>query len=157
MLMYNLYKIMEVVIYYSFCNCPYNQYMWYLIISHDISPISTVKHIEKQKREASKIRWALKRTRFGALTYVLVPSPDSYIDAIRQSEGFDHLSMEYICPRVQIANGKNVKNWDLINDKSKVERLTLDCMRCHFAQSQCTPFTDDLGSVSSLRRKHKRR
>ena len=51
--------------------------------------------------------------------------------------------MNYIWPRVQIANGHDVTNWDIINDKSTVEKLTLTCMRRHFAQSQGTPFTED--------------
>ena len=105
--------------------------------------VKQLKHIEKQKREASKIRFALKGRRNGALNYVLIPSPESYAEEIKTQPDFDHLDMKFIWPRVQIANGKDVLNWDLINEKNEVERLTLACMRCHFAQSQGTPFTDD--------------
>lgn len=51
--------------------------------------------------------------------------------------------MKYICKRVQIANGKDIDEWEIINDQESVEQLTLACMQKHFAQSQGTPLTSD--------------
>ena len=105
--------------------------------------VKQLKHIEKQKREARRIRRALKGKRSGALTYVLIPTAESYSDEIRNLPNFDHSNMEFIWPRVQVANGHDVESWEIVNDKEKVETLTLACMRKHFAQSQGTPFTSD--------------
>ena len=73
----------------------------------------------------------------------MIPSEDAYTDEVKSRPDFDIKNMEYIWPRVQIANGKDIACWDIINDKETVEKLTLACMRKHFAQSQGTPFTSD--------------
>ena len=67
----------------------------------------------------------------------------AYSEEIQQQEDFDILNMDYIWDRVQVANGKDIAEWDIINDQENVERLTLACMRKHFGQAQGTPLTSD--------------
>jgi len=105
--------------------------------------VRQLKHIEKQKREAVRIRIALKGRFEGGLNYVLVPSESAYSEEERSNEDFNVLNMEYIWPRVQIANGKDITEWNIVNDKETVEALTLACMRKHFGQAQGTPLTSD--------------
>ena len=50
--------------------------------------------------------------------------------------------MENIWPKVNTkANRRDIANWEMIDQKDKVEELTLDCMKKHFAQAQGTPLT----------------
>ena len=79
--------------------------------------VKILQHIEKQKRSAQRIRRTLKGKMSGALTYVLIPSVDAYTDKVKSRPDFDIKNMEYIWPRVQIANGKDIACWDITNDK----------------------------------------
>ena len=105
--------------------------------------VKMLKHIEKQKREAARIRLALKGKFEGGLTYVLVPSLSAYDEETRRLPDFDILNMDFIWDRVQIANGHDVEEWDIVSNKESVERLSLECLKKHFGQSQGTPFTSD--------------
>ena len=105
--------------------------------------VKQLQHIEKQQREAARIRLALKGRFEGALTYVLVPALSSYSDDIKKKDDFNILNMNYIWDRVQVANGHDIEEWEIINDKNNVEKLTLECLKKHFGQAQGTPFTSD--------------
>ena len=59
--------------------------------------IKQLKHIEKQIREARRIRRTLKEVRAGALTRVLIPSKCEYPNHASGSS-FDHTSMDTIWP-----------------------------------------------------------
>ena len=102
-----------------------------------------LKHIEKQKREAARIRLALKGKFEGGLTYVLIPSISAYSEEVRNKPEFHIMNMDFIWDRVQIANGHDIDEWDIVSDKDSVERLTLECLKKNFGQSQGTPFTTD--------------
>ena len=57
---------------------------------------------------------------------------------------FDHTNIYTIYDRVStVHNGKDIQEWDVINDKKQVERLTLECMNMHFSQADGTPLTSD--------------
>jgi len=105
--------------------------------------VTMLKHIEKQKREAARIRLALKGKFEGGLTYVLIPSISAYSEEIQNQPEFDIMNMDFIWDRVQIANGHDIDEWDIVSDKDSAERLTLECLKKHFGQSQGTPFTSD--------------
>ena len=103
--------------------------------------VKQLKHIQKQIREAKRIRRTLKGLRQGALTHVLIPSRVEYPQAI-EDPNFDYTSMENIWPKVNTkANGRDIKNWEMIDQKHKVEELTLASMKKSFAQAQGTPLT----------------
>lgn len=89
----------------------------------------SLKHIEKQKREAERIRLALKGKFEGGLTYVLVPALSAYSDEVRDHPEFDVHNMDFIWERVQVANGHDIDEWDVVSDKESVERLTLECLK----------------------------
>ena len=87
--------------------------------------IKQLKHIEKQIREARRIRRTLKGVRAGALTHVLIPSKCEYPNH-SLDPSFDHTSMDTIWPRVNTkANGRDIVHWEMIDNKIKVEELTL--------------------------------
>ena len=88
-----------------------------------------LKHIEKQKREAARIRLALKGKFEGGLTYVLIPSLSAYSHEVQNDPAFHIQNMDFIWDRVQIANGHDIDEWDIVNDKESVERLTLECLK----------------------------
>ena len=105
--------------------------------------IKQLKHIEKQIREARRIRRTLKGLRSGALTHVLIPARSEYPNQCNDIS-FDHTIMDNIWPRVNTkANGRDVVHWEMIDQKLKVEELTLECMKKHFAQAQGTPLTSN--------------
>ena len=105
--------------------------------------IKQLKHIEKQIREARRIRRTLKGMRAGALTHVLIPAHSEYPNQL-EDPSFDHTVMDSIWPRVNTKdNGRDVINWEVVDTKSKVEELTLNCMKKHFAQSQGAPLTSN--------------
>ena len=105
------------------------------------SIIKQLKHIEKQIREAKRIKRTLKGHRLGALTHVLIPARSEY-SQVKDNMNFDHTTMENIWPKVSTkANGRDIVNWETVDQKNKVEELTLACMKKHFAQAQGTPLT----------------
>ena len=87
--------------------------------------VKMLKHIEKQKQEAVRIRLALKGKFEGGLTYVPIPSLSAYSLEIQNDPTFHIQNMDFIWDRVQIANGHDIDEWDIVNDKESVERLTL--------------------------------
>ena len=104
--------------------------------------ITQLKNIEKQIRESTRVDFALNGRRSGALSYLLVPAPSAYPEAEREHPGFDHHNINTIYKRVStVFNGKDVSEWEVINDRTKVEQLTLECMQIHFSQSDGTPLT----------------
>ena len=44
---------------------------------------------------------------------------------IQNDPAFHIQNMDFIWDRVQIANGHDIDEWDIVNDKESVERLTL--------------------------------
>ena len=49
--------------------------------------------------------------------------------------------MAIIWDKVLKNNGRDIKLWERIEKRDEVERLMVQCMRCHFAQAQGTPLT----------------
>lgn len=104
--------------------------------------ITQLKHIEKQIRESSRIDYALNGRQSGALSYLLISAQSSYPAVVRDAPTFDHTNIKTIYDRVStVHNGKDVSEWEVVNDKNQVERLTLECMQMHFSKADGTPLT----------------
>ena len=104
--------------------------------------ITQLKNIEIQIRSSKRIDYALNGRRSGALSYLLIPAPSAYSPQQPDNPSFDHTDINTIYSRISnVHNGKDVPEWEIINDRSQVERLTLECMQMHFAQADGTPFT----------------
>lgn len=120
---------------------PYEKNIWMnvqtnkfaiILALNTIMLLKQLKQIEKQQHESARIRIVLKGGFEGALTYALVPVLSAYSDDIKARNDFHLLNMDYIWDRVQIANGHDVKEWDIINDTDNVEHLTLECQKKTF-------------------------
>ena len=96
------------------------------------SIIKTIKHIEKQRRDAAKVRIVLKGKRSKRISHVLVPSKMQYDKEVQ-----DIYDIENIWPRVQLHdNGKDINQWERCDDPTMVERLILGILKKHFQQAQ---------------------
>ena len=81
--------------------------------------------------------------RHGALSYVLIPSLSNCSDVEKSSPNFNYKNMQTIWDKITPSNGKDIHTWERIDKQEDVERLSLQCMNLHFAQSNDTPLTSD--------------
>ena len=107
------------------------------------SYIKSIKQIESQKKNARAIRSVLKGRHDGALSYLLIPAESEYPEAIRSQPDFSHLNMRTIWTRIIPTNGKDICEWEILDQQSEVERLSIECMKLHFSQSNETALTSD--------------
>ena len=104
--------------------------------------ITQLKHIEKQIRESKRVDYAVNGKRSGTLSYVLIPAKSTYPTAQQLDPTFDHLNIKTIYSRVStVHNGHDVTEWEVINAKDQIERLTLECIQMQFSQADGTPLT----------------
>ena len=59
----------------------------------------------------------------------------------KQSPSFNFLHIDTICPRLQVANGKDITEWYDIEDPATVEDLILEALQKHFSQASDTLIT----------------
>ena len=106
--------------------------------------VKMIHNAEKQSRVAAKINKTLNGYREGALSHVLIPALEEYSEEVRSHPEFNHTSMQFIWPRVNTKNnGRDINNWETIDQREKVEELTLQVLKCHFAQANGSPLTTD--------------
>ena len=98
--------------------------------------IKQLEHLELQIRRAKKIKKSLMEIFVGGLSYVLIPAVSSYPETQQQQPEFDHKNIHTTMDRIGLNNGKDISCWG-------VERLTLECMNIHLAQSNGTPLTSN--------------
>ena len=71
--------------------------------------IISLKHTEKQIRQANVIRKTLDGYRHGALSYVLIPSLSNYSELEQSQPDFNYKNMQIIWDKVTPYNGKKYR------------------------------------------------
>ena len=105
------------------------------------SVVKNLKHIEKQITDAKRIRTTLKPSSRTRIDYVLIPAVSQYSISKRESPGFNHHDIDVIWPRLQLANGKDITEWEEVENTVQVESLILDALQKHFSQASDTLIT----------------
>jgi len=109
--------------------------------------LKRLEHIEVQRREAKSIRNTQGVQRKKGITSVMIPDKCEYVTNDAKK---NYMDMETIWERLKAKNGKDVKHWVEIEDRSDVERLTLQCMKKHFSQAEGTPLTSNYWSTQLM-------
>ena len=109
-----------------------------------LSVIKQLRNCETSRIDATKIRFATKGPRPGAISYVLVPALSSYSTVEQSQPAFDYLNIDTIWERTQRNNGKDIEEWTRIDDIKQVTTLVTQILRKHFGQSTGTPFANML-------------
>jgi len=100
--------------------------------------LKRLQNVEKQRKDAQRIRRTHSTKRKGGIKSVYIPAPNSYASLDDQK---NYMNIDVIWKRLQINNGKDVKQWQEISERALVEDLTLKCMMKHFGQANGTPLT----------------
>lgn len=106
------------------------------------SVIKQIKNCERMKRDANRIKRAIKGIQNKGLTYVLIPALSAYSQEERNTSNFDHYSIKVIWKRLQVQNGKDVKEWERIENREKMETYVLQILQLHFTQASNTPLAN---------------
>jgi len=75
------------------------------------------------------------------ISKVLIPAPTEY-ETNADKERYQEMCV--IWKRLQKHNGKDIKQWEEIEEKELVENLTMKCMEAHFAQAHGSRLTTDV-------------
>lgn len=102
-----------------------------------------LKHIEKQILDANMIRKTLKASSKSRTDFVMIPALSQYTKEQQQAQGFDHMHIDTIWPRLQLANGKDIVEWYDVEDPILVEKLILEALQKHFSQASDTLITTE--------------
>ena len=103
------------------------------------SIIKQLRHCEKSRINSGKIRFATKGPRSAGISYILIPDKNSYSDTDRADPTFDHEHIDWIWSRTQKFNGKDISNWQRIDNIDQVTSLVTQVLIKHFSQSSETP------------------
>ena len=77
-----------------------------------------------------------------AIKYIKIPSLNEYTREERSQRSFSHKNVDYIWERLQRANGKDVNDWEDIEDQESIETLLLQVQQKHFEQANNTVITN---------------
>lgn len=97
--------------------------------------VSSLKHIEKQKRDARINKAVLRPATHMTLSHVLIPAPDQYELNQRHLYKQPHV----IWNRIEKNNATDITNWVAITDREELEKLLLEWQCLHFTQAHDTP------------------
>ena len=95
-----------------------------------------ILHHESDSRSHRKIKYVVKPDYRSGVTSILVPAKCEYPN---DDDDFDHLDVDNMWTRITPSNGKNVKEWERITEKSEIERILLRWQQLHFLQANETP------------------
>ena len=104
------------------------------------SVIKQLKHCESSRIDAKKIKFATNGPVQVGISYVLIPDLSSYTVEEKNSPTFDHKNLDIIWERTQRNNGKDIANWEKIEDIPSVITYVTHFLKRHFGQSTGTPF-----------------
>ena len=110
--------------------------------SKKASVIKQIKNCERMQRDARRIKKAIKGDQNKGLTYVLIPSISAYSKEERASITFNHYSIDTIWNRLQKYNGKDVNEWERIDNREQMEKYILQILQLHFTQASNTPLAN---------------
>ena len=101
-----------------------------------IKILQILKHREKQRNQARKINYVLQKGKKSGITSILIPARNAYLE----DEHIDIYHIPTMWKRIKAYNGKDIKNWIRIIDRSIMEKLLLEWQQFHFRQANETPF-----------------
>ena len=97
--------------------------------------IQIIRQREKQRVDALRMNKVLGKNYGESVTKILIPAAEEYEGPI------DIYNVKNIWERVQKKDGKDIKVWTSVTDRSTVEQLLLQWQRVHFEQAKETPFS----------------
>ena len=97
--------------------------------------LKSLQHIEEQQRNSSKIAFALEKNNKRGITHILIPSKDEYPEDIQHK----YKDIDVIWARIENKNGKDISNWEQINERQELEAMLLRWQKQHFRQAGETP------------------
>ena len=80
----------------------------------------------------------LKPDHRAGVNSILIPARSEY-DTTDTS--FDHTDIRSMWDRITPTNGKDIKEWQRITEKSAMEKILLDWQQMHFLQANETPLS----------------
>lgn len=86
------------------------------------SLLTTLKHIEKQKKDARINKAVTKPITHSSLSHVLSPAPSEYEESLQEY----YKDPLVIWNRIEKANRKDIKNWVAISERQELEKLLLE-------------------------------
>ena len=93
---------------------------------------------EKDAKSNRKIKYVLKPDHRAGVNSILIPARSEY-DTTDTS--FDHTDIRSMWDRITPTNGKDIKEWQRITEKSAMEKILLDWQQMHFLQANETPLS----------------
>jgi hypothetical protein len=103
--------------------------------------LKMLKHHEKQRKEAGRVKTAVKGRNYASLNVLEIPAKNQYTINEMSEEGFSHKNIDTIWKKIHSSNnGKLIKEWEKIETKAEVERLLVQWMELYQRQAFETPF-----------------
>ena len=110
--------------------------------------LKMLKHHEKQRKEAGRVKRVIKGKQYSSLTSIEIPALDQYDDEQRHDPNFSHKNIRTIWKKINSTNnGKLVKNWEKIESKEEVERMIIHWQELYQSQAGETPLATDAWEV----------
>ena len=97
--------------------------------------LKSLLHIEEQQKNSAKIAFALEKNNKRGITHILIPARDEYPEEVRDQ----YRNIDIIWARIEAKNGKDIKNWEQINERGELEEILLAWQKQHFRQAGETP------------------
>ena len=99
--------------------------------------LKSLKHIEEQQRNSTKIGFALQRNQRRGITSVLIPAKEEY----ESTEQSHYREIPTMWNRIERASGKDIDKWETICKRGELEEILVDWQRQHFRQAGETPLS----------------
>ena len=106
----------------------------------DIAPksiLKSLKHIETQQKNSVKIGFALQKNNRKGITHILIPAKEEYPEELRSR----YREIPIMWRKIEKNNGKDIRHWEQISDREKMEEILVLWQRQHFTQASETPLS----------------
>ena len=97
--------------------------------------LKSLQHIEEQQRNSSKIAFALEKNNKRGISHILIPAKEEYPEEIQHK----YRDIDVIWARIERKNGKDINEWEQINERRDLETMLLGWQKQHFRQAGETP------------------
>ena len=88
--------------------------------------LKKLQNVEKQRSDARRICNSHQRSRREGIKSIYIPASVEYDNECDRNQ---YRNMDVMWKRLQLQNGKDIKEWEKIEDRNLVEKLTLQCMK----------------------------
>ena len=99
--------------------------------------LTSLKHIEKQQKNSVKISFALQKNNRRGITNILIPAQEEYSPELQSR----YKDIEVMWTRIERNNGKDIKQWEQVSDRTEMEKILVLWQRQHFRQAGETPLS----------------